>query len=373
TATRESSIGDQRNLGGQAPAGNSAGWTQHLAHPGTAFRALVADDDYITRNDLPAQNGFQRAFFPVEYFRPTFENEAFLACYLGHGTGRGEVAVEHDQMAVALDRIGERANDILALRIGPHAAQVLRERASRDRHTVAVEQSLFEQRLHQRLDAAYAHQLRHRVATAWTEICEHRDALTYTSEVVNPEIHVGRMGERQQVQNQVGGAPERDRDGDGVLEGFAREDVRGQYSALCQPDDLTPGIAGVLQLIGRYGILGGAAGQAHAERFDCARHRIGGVHAAAAAGAGQSGFLDVLELALRDLSRRVLAYCLKHRDDVSPVFARPDRPAINEYRRSIQARERHHAAGHVLVAAADGEDAVESLGGGNGLDGVGNH
>ncbi len=51
----------------------------------------------------------------------------------------------------------------------------------------------------------------------------------------------------------------------------------------------------------------------------------------------------------------------------------PDRAAVDEHRGPVEAGDRHHAAGHVLVAAADRDQAVESLRAGDGLDRVGDH
>ena len=64
---------------------------------------------------------------------------------------------------------------------------------------------------------------------------------------------------------------------------------------------------------------------------------------------------------------------LEHRDDVAPLLAETNRAAVDEHRRAIQARDGHRAARHVLVAPADGDDAVEALGAHDGLDRIGDH
>jgi hypothetical protein len=51
--------------------------------------------------------------------------------------------------------------------------------------------------------------------------------------------------------------------------------------------------------------------------------------------------------------------------------ARLDGAAVDVDRRNVHARDRHHAAGHVLVAGADDQHAVHHLSVGGGLDGVG--
>ncbi len=41
---------------------------------------------------------------------------------------------------------------------------------------------------------------------------------------------------------------------------------------------------------------------------------------------------------VRDLARRTAADGLEHRHDVAPLGARPDGAAVDEYRRTVQAR-----------------------------------
>ena len=72
----------------------------------------------------------------------------------------------------------------------------------------------------------------------------------------------------------------------------------------------------------------------------------------------------------------MLAHGLEHRDDVAFLLglrmdAGQDRAAVDEHRRPVEARQGHHAAGHVLVAAADRHDRVKALGAGDRLDRIG--
>jgi hypothetical protein len=53
------------------------------------------------------------------------------------------------------------------------------------------------------------------------------------------------------------------------------------------------------------------------------------------------------------------------------VHAGQDGAAVDEDAGAVEARHGHDAAGHVLVAAADGDEAVEALAADDGLDGVG--
>jgi hypothetical protein len=60
----------------------------------------------------------------------------------------------------------------------------------------------------------------------------------------------------------------------------------------------------------------------------------------------------------------------KYRDNVPALFAGQNSTAINENAGSIHAGHGHTAGGHVLVAAANGHEAVKALGAHNGFDGV---
>jgi hypothetical protein len=68
--------------------------------------------------------------------------------------------------------------------------------------------------------------------------------------------------------------------------------------------------------------------------------------------------------------------CLEDADDVQVlalVAAGEDGAAVDVDRRHVGAQDPHHAAGHVLVAAADHEHAVHPLPADAGLDAVGDH
>src|SRR5205814_242882 len=82
---------------------------------------------------------------------------------------------------------------------------------------------------------------------------------------------------------------------------------------------------------------------------------------AARAGAGTGAPLDLEQFGGVDLAGAEFAHCLERAHDreiAAVVAARLDRPAVHEHRRDVQARDRDHRAGHVLVAPAHGEHAV---------------
>jgi hypothetical protein len=78
---------------------------------------------------------------------------------------------------------------------------------------------------------------------------------------------------------------------------------------------------------------------------------------------------------LVDPAGEVLPVALERRHDVELLAAAAatglDRAAVDHERRPIEARHGHHAAGHVLVAARQGDVGVVPLGRHDRLDGVG--
>ena len=82
-----------------------------------------------------------------------------------------------------------------------------------------------EQHFHQRPDAADGDEFGHEMFAARFQVREHGDAFADAGEVVEREFHFRGVGDGEQMQHGIGRAAERDDDGDGVLEGFVRQDV----------------------------------------------------------------------------------------------------------------------------------------------------
>ena len=83
---------------------------------------------------------------------------------------------------------------------------------------------------------------------------------------------------------------------------------------------------------------------------------------------------DLLQFGVIDLLGGMLTDGLEDRDDVGGlafVQAGHDGAAVDEDGGTVEAGHRHHAAGHVLVAAPDRDQAVEALGPGHRFDGIG--
>src|SRR6056300_1004332 len=69
----------------------------------------------------------------------------------------------------------------------------------------------------------------------------------------------------------------------------------------------------------------------------------------------------------------MLTYRLEYRDNIRVVFPRLDRAAVYKNRGAIQAGHAHDAAGHILVAAANGHHTIKAFAADDSLDRVGNN
>ena len=280
-AAAEASVGDERDVFAEAFAHDGAGGRKHFAHARSALRSLAANDDDVAFLDRAVEDRFQRLLFALEHDGFAFETQTFLAGDLADCASGSEVAVEDDEVTVLFDRVVERADDLLALRIRFHVRQRLGHGFAGDGEAIAVEQAGVEQRLHERADAADGDERAHAVFAAGLEVGEHGHAFADAREVVNGQLHLRGVRDGEQVQHRIGRTAERDDDGDGVLKRFLREDVEGLEAHAQHVYDGRTGAAAIVELRGGNGVLRGAVRQAHAERFDRAGHRVRGIHAAA--------------------------------------------------------------------------------------------
>ena len=115
----------------------------------------------------------QRLFLGLEHDGLAGEVQSFLAGNFRHRAFGGEIAAQDDEVAVLFDRFVERLDDGLAGGIRFHAGERLRHRLAGHGQGVAVEQSLVEQRLHQRPDAADGDEFGHEMFSARFQIREH--------------------------------------------------------------------------------------------------------------------------------------------------------------------------------------------------------
>ena len=182
------------------------------------------------------------------------------------------------------------------------------------------------------------------------------------------------VGNRQQMQHSIGGAANGIGEGDRVLKCLLREDVVGSKPGAQHVDH---------RHTCRFSVVHASAidsgrrcrtRQRKAERLADGAHRVGGEHATTRTLTWACVLLDLEQFFFGDLARRAGADGLEHRRDVERFaieVAGHGRTVVDEHRRQVEAGDRHHHAGHGLVATAGGNQAVESFAVHDGFDGVG--
>ena len=277
-------------------------------------------------------------------------------------------------MAVFFDRILDRANDLLAFRIGLKGSEVLFERLAGDREAITVEQSLRKQGLHHWHNAADGDQFGHQKTATWLEIGKNRHSTANAGEVLECELDFRRVCDGKQMHHGVCGSTEGDDDRDGVLEGFLGDDIRGQDAALEHVQDCSAGVPAIRVLLGRDGVLRRAVWKTEAHRLDRGGHGIGCIHSATGAWARDGIGLHIVQFFFGDFIGGALTDGFEDRDDIQLSFGEAtgqDCSAVNKDSRTVHANDRHDACRHIFVAAADGYKSVEALTAHDRLDRIG--
>ena len=161
-------------------------------------------------------------------------------------------------MAIGLDWIGEGADDVLVGGVATDVREVLGDGLAGDGQAMAVQEALIEEHLKERLEAADADEMGHVVLAARLEVGEHWHAAADALKILKSEFDARGMSHRDEVEHGVRRTAEGDDDGDGILKGFLRKDVRRADVAL---DQFQHGLARALtvgQLGLRVGELRGA-------------------------------------------------------------------------------------------------------------------
>ena len=196
-----------------------------------------------------------------------------------------------------------------------------------------------------------------------------RDAV----EVVEVQFDTGLVGQRQQVEHRIGRSTERRQDGDGVLERLLGHDHPRRDAEAEQVHHCLAGTTRVVFATAVDGRRRCCAGQRHADRLGDRAHRVGREHAAARTLAGASVPLDLGELVFGDGAERAGPDCLEHAGDVegpTVVLARQRGTVVDEHAGEIEPGRRHQHGRDALVAPRKADEAVESFGMDDGLDGV---
>ena len=296
--------------------------------------------------------------------------ETLRAGELHHAAVGGEVPAQDREPALGVDRVVERADHLLTRLLGG-VGGLLGDGAPGDGRRVGMEDARVEQPLGHQPNAACPEQIRGHESAARLEVGEKRRALAHAVEVVDRQLHTRLFREREEVQDRVGRAAGGCDAGDRVLQRVARDDRAGTDVLLDELHHEPPHVLGRLSLLA---VLGGHHRRTHGgdpQHLERRGHRVGGVLAAAGPRARRGDGLELGEVLVAHVARRVGADGLEHvldRHVLSAEAARCDGSAVEHDARHVEAGERHHAAGDRLVAAREGHHAVEEVGAGDQLD-----
>ena len=205
----------------------------------------------------------------------------------------------------------------------------------------------------------------------------HGSAGRERGQLVLPQLDARLARDRQQVQHAVGRAAARRHAHHRVQERAAVQERARRHPGARQRDGplararrrgrLRLALLGRDQPVARLG---------QAEAVDRHRHRVRGELAGAGARARARDALDLVQLRARDQPALVRRDRLPHLEDrqLAPAqVPRPLRPAVEQHRRLVDARERHQRRRRGLVAADDAQQRVEVVCDAHQLDRVGDH
>ena len=111
---REPAVGHHRDRFAESFADDRGRDLQHLAHAGPTLRALVPDDHGVARFDAPRVDRREGVLLAVEDAGRSPVRGRRVLRDLGHRAVRCEVALQHDQTALASQRAGERDDHFLS-------------------------------------------------------------------------------------------------------------------------------------------------------------------------------------------------------------------------------------------------------------------
>src|SRR6202011_2499209 len=144
-------IGDKRDLGPHALAVKRSRGRQHLAHAGPPARTLVADYENATFCVAALRHRFKTSFFVVEAKRRPLEDQRrFRHARDLHDRPVGcEAPLQTNDAAGGGDWLVSRPDNVL-VRVPCDFLEILADGPARDGHTVAVQETLVEERLHEK-------------------------------------------------------------------------------------------------------------------------------------------------------------------------------------------------------------------------------
>ena len=331
--------------------------------------------------DLLVEDGRKAVLLALEHAGRTRQHRSFHTADLGHTSLSGQVALEDRQVPLAIERIVQRTDHVLTgRRFRRHIGQQLPEALSLHGAAVAMKQAGIQEQLHHLRDSTGPVQIHGHVATAGFEVADHRHPLTDHFEVIDAELHARGAGDGQKVQHRIGGSTHGHDHADGVFKCLPCQQIQRPDVGLHRVQQHLGGTGRTVRLLFILRRHGGAVGQAESHRLDGCAHRVGGEHAATAAGSGAGILLNRRELLLVDPAAGQLTHRFEgtdHRQIATPELSRLDRAGkalavaggfdgIGDHFPAHQGVL--HAFGAHRDAVADG-DGPEHLGHATGLSG----
>src|SRR6202035_3616843 len=105
-------VGDERNLLAHALSINQRGDTEHLAHPRTADRTFVADDEDVAGGIFAIADGIDAVFLVFEYAGRALEHQVLDTGHLDDRPVGAKIALENRDAAVRHDGRACGENDL---------------------------------------------------------------------------------------------------------------------------------------------------------------------------------------------------------------------------------------------------------------------
>ena len=254
--------------------------------------------------------------------------------------------------------------------------QHLGNRLAANGDAVAVQESGHQQGFHNLRNTPSFMEVHRKIFSAGFQVAKHGCFDTDPLEVIDAPLHICSMRDGQQMQDRIGRAANGHNHCDRIFKRSAGDDVARLQVAFNGFDQHF----GRLFRRDHFFVVrighGGRIGQGHAQRLKGRGHGVGGVHAATRPGARNGMTLYFQQFGIAHLACGVLADGLEDADNVevlSLVAARKNGASVNIDGRHVGAQHSHHAAGHILVAAANHNHTVHPLALHASLDAVGNY
>jgi len=220
---REAPVGHQRDGVAETFADERGGDVEHLAHPGTACRALVPDHDDVPRNDRVRRDCREALLLRVEHPRRTAMEATLVTDELHDRAFGRKVAAQHGEAAALLQGPVDGNDDLLAGRCGSGGGDLC-ERAAVDVQRGTVDEAAVDELPCDEGGTAGLVEVGSDEASTRLEIGDDRRARRDLVEIVELEWQIELTCDREQVEDGVGRAAGGGDRGDRVVDRRPREE-----------------------------------------------------------------------------------------------------------------------------------------------------